>query len=81
MVSRVRISVRIRVRVGLPVLEYRYGWDGIWTISGQSVSIWTVKFPGDIWTDKIGLVLGLGLGLVMTIQILTVQISTGNRVG
>jgi len=68
--------------------------DDIWT-----VRIWSVKFPSDIWTVEIwtiktglGLPLGLRfllgldlrLGLVMTVQfmtvhILTVQIKTGNH--
>ena len=45
--------------------------------------MWTVKFPGDIWTVEIwtveirlGLGLGLELGLVMTVQYLTVHIKT-----
>jgi len=54
-----------------------YPYD-IWTIR-----IWTVTFPGDIWVIEIwtvktglgaGLRLGLGFGLVMT-----VQIKTGNH--
>ena len=63
--------------------------DDIWTDR-----IWTVKFPGDMWTLEIwtvktglGLPLGLGfllqlhlgLGLVMTVQFMTVQIKTGNH--
>jgi len=54
-----------------------YPYD-IWTIK-----FWTVKFPGDIciveiWTVKTGLRLRLrlGLGLVMTVQFMTVQILT-----
>ena len=57
-----------------------YPYD-IWT-----VRIWTVKFPGDIWIVEIwtvktglGLRLGLRLGLVMTVQFMTVQIKTGNH--
>ena len=70
-----------------------YPYD-IWT-----VRIWTVEFPGDIWIVEIWTVksglglrlglefllwLGLGLGLVMTVQfmtvqILTAQIETGNH--
>jgi len=69
--------------------------DDIWTVRIWTVifpgDIWTVK----IWTVKtgLGLVLGLGLdlglglvlgfeielGLVMTVQILTVQMKTGNH--
>jgi len=54
-------------------------------VSGRYLDrIWTVKFTGDIWTVKIwtvktGLGLGLGLGLVITVQVLTVQMKTGNR--
>jgi len=58
--------------------------DDIWT-----VRIWTVRLPGNIWTVKIwtvwtvktglGLVFGLGLRLVMTVQILTVHIKAGNH--
>jgi len=63
--------------------------NDIWT-----VRIWTVKFPGGVWTTEIwtvktglGLPLGLGfllqlhlgLGLVMTVQFMTVQIKTGNH--
>jgi len=55
--------------------EYPYN---IWTIK-----FWTVKFPGDIWIVEIwtvkigfGLRLRLGLGLVMTLQFMTVQILT-----
>ena len=65
--------------------SYWFLWNSIWT-----VRIWTVKFPGDIWTVKTGLglgflfglrlVLGLelvfGLRLVMTVQFMTVQILT-----
>jgi len=56
----------------------------IWT-----VRIWTMKFPGDTWIVEIlivksGLRLRLGLGLVMavqfmTVQVLTVQIKIGNQ--
>ena len=54
---------------------------GMWTEITSDVKH-TFTYPDDIWTVKIGLGLmlglGLGLGLVMTVQILTVQITTDN---
>ena len=48
-----------------------------------TIKFWTVKFPGDIWIVEIravktglGLRLRLGLGLLMTVQFMTVQILT-----
>jgi len=60
------------------VTSYSRYPDDIWT-----VRIWTVKFPGDIWTGIIGLRSELGLVMTVqltTVQILTVQISTGNHI-
>ena len=62
----------------------------IWTVKFHcdtwTVEIWTVKTGLGLWLGlELGLVLGLdllfgiGLGLVMTVQILTVQIKTGNQ--
>ena len=50
----------------------------IWTVKIGTVKFWSVEI--ELGLGLVIVEIELGLGLVMTVQIMTVQISTGNRI-